>query len=105
MEIVKRVVTAALLLFVAASVGTLVFQEIAQPPQAPGNDAPEGAATQPAAEEGAADSDAPPESAESSEAHIMAYYFHNTRRCTTCLKIEEAAEAALRQTYVEELEN
>ena len=104
MELAKRVATATLLLFVAASVGVLVFQEVGQP-RAPGLDEPEANATQPTTEVSAADSRAEPEPGASNEAHVMAYYFHNTRRCTTCLKIETAAEVALRQTYAEELES
>lgn len=105
MEIAKRVVTAALLLFVAASVGTLVFQEVGQPPQAPGVDDSEAAAAQPGEAASASHSGVEPESTAGNESYVVAYYFHNTRRCATCLKIESAAETALRQTYMDELES
>ena len=104
MELAKRVATATLLLFVATSVGVLVFQEIGQP-RAPNLDEPEAAVTQPVTEASAEVSGAEPETAAGSEARVMAYYFHNTRRCATCLKIETAAEMALRQTYGEEIES
>ena len=106
MEIAKRIVGAALLLFVAVSVGVLVFEEVGRPTaQPPITDESEPASAQPSGEESAAGSGQTPEPVPAPEPYVIAYYFHNTRRCTTCLKIEAAAEAALRQSYVEELES
>ena len=104
MEIAKRVVGAALLLFVAVSVGTLVFQEVGQPTRTPETTTVGPASTNPVEETPVANSEQEGASTENAPDVVMAYYFHNTRRCTTCLKIETAAEAALRQTYAAEIE-
>ena len=85
----KPIITALLLAFVAASVGYLVLRENktsaspAMPPAAPG------AATAAKAAPGAAP--------------FVAYYFHTTRRCRTCLKIQAQAQEAVQTGFAEEL--
>ena len=85
----KPIITALLLAFVAASVGYLVLRENktsaspAMPPAAPG------AATAAKAAPGATP--------------FVAYYFHSTRRCPTCRKIEAQAQEAVQTGFAEEL--
>jgi hypothetical protein len=88
---VKPVITALLLAFVAASVGYLVIRgdrPAAASGQvgAPAGADPAGAASQPAA------------------APFAAFYFHGTRRCRTCLKIQAQSEAAIRASLGAELQ-
>jgi hypothetical protein len=59
----KKIVTVLLLVFVAASVGALIYKETRRP----------AAVAQPVI---AGD-------------RVVAYYFHGTQRCPTCLKIEK----------------
>jgi hypothetical protein len=73
-------VTAVLLAFVAASVGYLAAGEIRRP--SPG---------------------AGPSAAASAEPRVIAYYFHATARCPTCLAIEGGARAAIERALPEEL--
>jgi len=69
----KRLLTAALLLFVAASVAVLIAKEF------------QGAG--PAALDDG----------------IIAYYFHGMKRCPWCRKIEASAHEAIRQGFAEEM--
>ncbi|MBN1859398.1 hypothetical protein JW848_09360 [Candidatus Bipolaricaulota bacterium] len=39
------------------------------------------------------------------ESFVVAYYFHNTHRCVTCLEIERRASEALQGTFPDELAN
>lgn len=39
------------------------------------------------------------------EKTVEAYYFHNTRRCPTCLLLENNSKSALDEFYSEELKN
>lgn len=127
----KRLFTVSLLLFVAASVVLLVFQEVRRtasevpsgtPVSSPemGPEAP--AASPPAPEEtkraevGAAAADlapakpAPPSpSAPSAPApasadgrKVVVYYLHTTYRCLSCYRIENWTEAAVREDFPEE---
>ena len=79
----KRVITVALLLFVAASLAFLVFK--------PGgrNQTPARAAEP-----------APPPSAGRS---VVAYYFHATQRCATCRIIEAHSDEAIHSNFIVEL--
>ncbi|HMB71877.1 MAG TPA: nitrophenyl compound nitroreductase subunit ArsF family protein [bacterium] len=81
----RAAVRAVLLVFVAASVGYLVAQEMR----------PEPAGAEPG-ERAAADG-APP------AARVVAYYFHATMRCPTCLAIEKGAREALERDLSAEL--
>ena len=122
MKILKRSATIALLLFVGATVGMLIAQEISHTAASPieGNPssstakatnavasvetstqfAPAGVA------EGSA-SEAPPAAIAGSEAEpgcvVDAIYFHNTLRCNTCRTIEDTAKAVLEAEFSEEL--
>jgi hypothetical protein len=97
----KALITVLLLGFVAVSVGFLVYSEMnAAPPVAepaePVALAPVGA--EPVAQIAPPDVTTQPAAASH---EVIAYYFHNTQRCMTCLKIERLAEEALREAYPE----
>lgn len=78
----KHVVTAALLAFVAVSVVFLLVKE-----RRPGT--PETAA--------------PAESASAVSASTVVYYFHGTRRCATCRKLEEYTNEAIMTAFAEDI--
>ena len=99
----KTLGTVVLLAFVAVSVGYLIVSEFkassaadtaAETPAAPvvAEQPTEGV---PAAEV----SPGEPPAAAAREHKVVAYYFHNTQRCVTCLKIERLAEEALRGQF------
>jgi hypothetical protein len=91
----KPIITVLLLAFVAVSIGYLVLREsktsAASGPAATatGASAPALAATK-AAPEGA---------------RFVAYYFHGTKRCRTCLKIQAQAQEAIQTGFAEELKH
>jgi len=39
------------------------------------------------------------------EGNIEVYYFHNERRCATCMAVEEVTESALNELYPEKVKN
>jgi hypothetical protein len=69
MKIVRRIVSVSLLLFVAASIITIVVQEIRRPPIAEGK-----------IDEGD---------------KVVAYYFHTDVRCVTCETLEKLSTEAM----------
>ncbi len=126
MKIAKLALTVALLLFVGATVGMLVAQEITHPPAVATETAPEIEA--PVAETEspeptavlatdppnttladtpsvAAEEDPEPAAvaAPGSACIVDAIYFHNTARCWTCKKIESTAKETLEAAFAEEL--
>ncbi len=76
----RRAVTVVLLAFVAASVAYLAFG---------------------GARRGAADAGAPAGAA--AEPRVVAYYFHVTARCPTCLAIEDGARRAIESGFAAEI--
>ena len=100
----KTTVTVVLLAFVAASV---VFLAVGESRSKPAD------STQPARQEG---SPAPagnhsthsgadfPEAPTQATA-VMAYYFHGTARCPTCLRMEKWAQEAVEQKFAAEIES
>jgi hypothetical protein len=86
----KHVVAAILLIFVAVSVIFLVARERRSGTR--GNLAPAESA---ARTEGAAPAVA---------TRIVVYYFHGTRRCATCRKLEEYTHEALMDAFAEDME-
>lgn len=117
--IAKRLATAALLLFIAAGVGTFLVRELASPPATAKGPLP---VTEPVAESssvsGQASSLVPSDQGiqtvsnasieeESTPAPlvqqprhwILATYFHNTTRCPTCLAIEHDSHEALQAAF------
>ncbi len=96
----KTIATAVLLLFVGASVAYLAVTEIRQrTTAAPATQSAvplEGAATE-------AGSGQEPDTSETPST-VIAYYFHGTRRCKTCLTIEAYTDESLRAGFPQELE-
>jgi hypothetical protein len=103
---VKNLLTVALLLFVAVSVGTLIARELdrqVEPETAvvsatairsePGGDPTGTAAIGTISEGSKAETD-----------QVVAYYFHYTVRCPTCRKIEQTAHEALLASFGDELD-
>jgi hypothetical protein len=83
----KVVISILLLLFVALSVGYMIVKD---------DRSEAGAQTeQPAAVSSAAEN--------SSENAVIAYYFHYTRRCATCNKIEELSNRVINERFADEL--
>ncbi len=78
----KRIVTGALLLFVAASLGFVVFRKA---------DATGTGAASPAVE------------ANAIPRKLVATYFHGTKRCNTCRAIESMAKEAIETGFPEAL--
>ena len=125
MKTAKLGATVALLLFVGATVGMLIAQEVSQPRTEINKSdgtlgaAAEGIATAPAPSsseptpEASAGDDADPgtEAAEGERpvsivqvvadppCVVDAIYFHNTFRCATCLKIERDAKTAMEAAF------
>jgi len=115
MKILKRSITVALLLFVGATVGLLIAQEItlsASVPVTESQDVDKADAhdqdpaasssedvrreTKPAVEIESVDLDA---SEPEPTCVVNAIYFHNTLRCRTCRNIEETARAVVEATF------
>jgi len=99
----KSLVTVALLAFVGLSVACLIIQESGSGPalqseteqsEIPMPQPERTADTRPAQEEPVAQTDH----------RLMAYYFHRTQRCRTCLTIEAYAEEALKGAFPKALE-
>lgn len=76
----KSLITIALLLFVAVSITVLVMRNTSTP---------------------AATSEPAPNVSQTGE-HVVAYYFHRTQRCPTCLRIEELTHEIVHQRFVPE---
>ena len=81
----RRILTASLLLFVAASVATLIAQELQGKPFPAGS--PAGI------------SGGPPAKGK----QVVAYYFLGKVRCSSCRKIEEVSRKAIEGSFREEL--
>lgn len=89
----RTIVTAALLTFVAISVGYLVVTETRTAAEAPLH-----ASAQPAASARDAGETA------AATHKVVAYYLHSTQRCSTCLKIERVAADTLKTRFADELQ-
>ena len=91
----KTIVSTVLLLFVAASVAYLVVNESRSQPEADQGVQNAGAA-QTTVKEAAAESAVIADQTTDTGHKLVAYYFHRTKRCRTCLTMEAYAEAGLR---------
>lgn len=107
----KKIATALLILFVVASVGTIVAKEMgAMVPTA--TSAPQTAGAIPIAPAApqAAQQPAQPvavqkQSETSAPAKVVAYYFHGNYRCPTCRKIEALTTEAIQTRFADDLKN
>jgi len=99
----KAVGTIMLLAFVAVSVGYLIVSEFKASSAAdPATETPAAPVVGEQPTEDAPAVEAVPEEPPAAAApghKVVAYYFHNTQRCKTCLKIERLAEEALREEF------
>lgn len=134
MKLTRSIITILLLLFVVATVGTLIAQEVARPnaqvaevsDSAPSAETsvpatsetatseqetainePEllevNAIEEPTTEEAPAEIPAVVSEAIAELCVTEAIYFHNTYRCVTCVKIENAAKAIVEAEFADEL--
>ncbi|MBI5395491.1 MAG: hypothetical protein HZA91_09375 [Verrucomicrobia bacterium] len=78
----KTLITLALLVFVAASVATLIMKET-RPKPAPATVTPTIRLPH----------------------QVVAYYFHGTKRCETCQKIEKVSREALESGFADDLKS
>ena len=95
----KTIVTAVLLLFVAASVGYLVVKETGG--RSADNATPGG--TPPVSEHGLATEAATEDNAAGQK--VVAYYFHGNVRCITCRTIEAYATEAIETGFPEQVKD
>jgi len=117
MKAAKLAVTIALLLFVAATLGTLIAQEIAGPGtpriaaggdpsmmtgEAAGLEDPGFAVTE-EPERSEVETQDEEEAPDEMPCAVDAIYFHNTHRCWTCQKIEQDARVIVEVEFAEEL--
>jgi len=108
----RKLTTTTLLLFVAASIGMMISNEVSTRAMLADDARPaveEDGSREPASNSVADDApvqegipvlettptDEPPP--------VVAYYFHNTQRCVTCLRIEQAAKEAMETAFATEL--
>lgn len=101
--IVKTTISIILLLFVVVSVVYLVVSESRSQPEADQGARNAGAA-QTTVEENAAKSAIIAAETKETKRKLVAYYFHRTQRCRTCLAMEAYAEEALRAAFPEATE-
>lgn len=115
----KKIATAFLILFVVASVGTIVAKErgaqpapeaevtpvteiVAAQPPAPTEQQPVSAA--PVQAENVPSTPSAPVVQEKAEpAKVVAYYFHGNMRCTTCKKIEALTTEAIETGFADDI--
>ena len=101
--IVKTAVSTILLLFVVASVAYLVVSESRSQSETD-QGARNAGAVQTTVEEAAAESPIIADETKEAKHRLVAYYFHRTQRCRTCLAMEAYAEEALREAFPEAME-
>jgi len=100
----KTIVSTVLLLFVAASVAYLVVNESRSQPEA--DQAVQNAgATQTTSQQAVAESAVIADQTKETGPKLIAYYFHRTQRCRTCLTMEAYAEEALREGLPDVIES
>lgn len=104
--LLKRIITAVLILFVAASVVYLIMgtERGAEPPERESTikERDRSAGEDKASDGGGSDS---PASVDISGRSVVAYYFHGTRRCPTCIKIEKYTKESIVDGFPELIES
>lgn len=93
----KTIVTAALLVFVAASIAFLAFKELKPGTSRVVSDAVAMEKKAPATGESA--------NSRQRGRQVVAYYFHTTFRCATCYRIEQLTNDAIQTGFPKELKN
>jgi len=97
----KTGLTVVLVLFVLASLAYLAVSNFLQETEIQAEEEPVAAQVSVAPLLEPPLQDGPPEA----EHVVVAYYFHGTSRCSTCLRIEQYAREALEAGFPEELES
>ena len=100
----KSIVSIVLLLFVGVSLAYLVISESRSPANAERGDRETSIAQPPSTGPNAASATVTGEGQETGP-RLIAYYFHRTQRCHTCLAMEEYAEEALQVAFPEAFES
>lgn len=98
----KTFITAALALFVTASVAYLAVKETRGKPEQNAAQA-ETAPSRTGQEDNTAAAVSPEKT--TADAKVVAYYFHGNVRCTTCRTIESYAEEAVQSGFADALED
>ncbi|MBN2561869.1 MAG: hypothetical protein JXQ75_13160 [Phycisphaerae bacterium] len=98
----KGIITVVLLAFVGASLVYLVIQEPSSKPAVQGESG-QTRATVPESKTPGAVEPTPAEPDEQTGHKLIAYYFHRTQRCRTCLTIEAYAEQTLEEAFPQAL--
>lgn len=96
----KNIVTVALLVFVTASVAFLLFKESAKEAGVTSVEN-RGAGEHPVSTERRGDT----RKTEESGRKVIAYYFHTTKRCATCRKIEAYTTESIKTTFARQLKS
>jgi hypothetical protein len=99
----RNVVTIVLLAFVGASVAYLIFDESSSGPAVPSASERQETTSQESEGPGASETSAGPPGQQTGH-KLVAYYFHRTQRCQTCLTIEAYAQEALAEAFPQALE-
>jgi hypothetical protein len=99
----KSAVTIILLIFVAGSVAYLVVSE-ARSKTAPTDPATRGADQSQSVASGSLRATNKPANEKQSPV-LVAYYFHGTLRCPTCLKMEQYAREAIEETFASDVQS
>ena len=95
----KKITTLVLMLFVVASVGTIVAKErgVTTPAAAPAPQATEAVSTPSTV--------TPEEKTATVPAKVVAYYFHGNVRCMTCRKLEELTTEAIQGGFAQDIKD
>ncbi len=98
----KQLVTAALLVFVAASVGVVIYRNVGAEDSVPQETAPAttaAAQTPPGSRVIAAGEGETAGEATAGEPRFLAMYIHGARRCRLCVNMQNNARAAVREVF------
>ncbi|MCB9857874.1 MAG: hypothetical protein H6818_19500 [Phycisphaerales bacterium] len=105
----KILIKGVLLTFVVVSVAYMVVTELSNEsvtlPADEENVVPVVAAEMATSDVSPAPAKVQPSGQQRPSHRIIAYYFHNTQRCKTCLAIERLSEAALREEFGHEFQS
>jgi hypothetical protein len=101
---IRKVITAVLLLFVAGSIVFLVASETRRTSDAAAPPQPT-TLTGPSSQHGSTAENTPPVPADAPRAETVVYYFHGAMRCPTCLKMEHYAREAVEEAFGAEIES
>jgi hypothetical protein len=96
----KNIVTVILLVFIIASVAFLILKESKEEPE--GRSAKETAAGR---DRGSIETPGGKQESAGQDHIVIAYYFHTTRRCPTCRKIESYTTESIKTAFARQLQS